>query len=379
MVASSIEAPPDRARRVDAIVVVVAMAVGAAFLVAVVVENNPPRGEVAIQAIVGVVATLALWWRRRWPMAIALLMVPLSFVSAMVQVAGLVAVFTVSVLRRAALAVTAAVAFWLPTLVLHRIDADSVESYLAAVAFSATLAAAAMGWGMFVRARQQLVASLHQRALRAEADQHDRVARARQAERTRIAREMHDVLGHRLSLLSMHAGALEYRPDASPAELAEAAGTVREQARLALGDLRDIVAVLRDDSEEPQRPQPTLDDLPALVAESTTAGMSVDAYFDVPVAPAPTGRHAYRIVQEALTNARRHAPGEVVVLRVEGDEARGLTITTTNRVVGHPSSDCAASGLVGMAERARLVGGRLDHGTTIDGTYRVTAWLPWST
>ncbi len=355
------------------------MAVGAAFLVAVVVENNPPRGEVAIQAIVGVVATLALWWRRRWPMAIALLMVPLSFVSAMVQVAGLVAVFTVSVLRRAALAVTAAVAFWLPTLVLHRIDADSVESYLAAVAFSATLAAAAMGWGMFVRARQQLVASLHQRALRAEADQHDRVARARQAERTRIAREMHDVLGHRLSLLSMHAGALEYRPDASPAELAEAAGTVREQARLALGDLRDIVAVLRDDSEEPQRPQPTLDDLPALVAESTTAGVSVDAYFDVPVAPAPTGRHAYRIVQEALTNARRHAPGEVVVLRVEGDEARGLTITTTNRVVGHPSSDCAASGLVGMAERARLVGGRLDHGTTIDGTYRVTAWLPWST
>ena len=224
----------DRARLVDLGVVAVTLAIGFVFLAAVVAETDPPRDEVVLQAVVGVVATLALWWRRRWPLAVALLMVPLSFLSAMVQIAGLVAVFSVAVWRRAGLAVAAAVAFWLPTLLLHGLESDSDLSYVAAVLFSATLAAAAMGWGMFVRARGELLASLRERAQRAEAEQHERVARAQQAERTRIAREMHDVLGHRLSLLGMHAGALEYRPDASPSELAAAAGTVREQARLAL-------------------------------------------------------------------------------------------------------------------------------------------------
>ena len=145
---------------------------------------------------------------------------------------------------------------------------------------------------------------------------------------------MHDVLGHRLSLLGMHAGALEYRPDASPAELAAAAGTVREQARLALRDLREIVGVLREESDEPTTPQPTLADLPALVAESTTAGLRVDAHLDVIDPPNPTGRHAYRIVQEALTNARRHAPGEVVVLRVEATPAAGSTSRPPTRSSG---------------------------------------------
>ncbi len=369
----------DRSRLIDVVVVAVTLTIGFAFLAVVVAETDPPRDEIVVQAAVGVAATLTLWWRRRWPLAVALLMVPLSFLSSMVQIAGLVAVFTVAVWRPAGVAVAAAVAFWLPTLVLHGIESDADTSYLAAVLFSATLSAAAMGWGMFVRARRQLLASLRERAHRAEAEQHERVSRAQQAERTRIAREMHDVLGHRLSLLGMHAGALEYRPDASPSELAAAAGTVREQARLALRDLREIVGVLRDGSEEPTTPQPTLADLPELVAESTTAGMRVDAHLDVADAPNPTGRHAYRIVQEALTNARRHAPGEVVVLRVEGDATRGITITTTNAVVDGSRDDGAASGLVGMAERARLVGGRLEHGRSGDGRYTLTAWLPWST
>ena len=189
---------------------------------------------------------------------------------------------------------------------------------------------------------------------------------------------MHDVLGHRLSLLSLHAGALEYRPEAPPAELTAAAGTVREQAQLALRDLRAIVGVLREDGAEPTNPQPTLADLPALVAESTMAGMRLDAHLDVAASPNPAGRHAYRIVQEALTNARRHAPGELVELRVAADATRGITITASNPVVDVPPGDHAASGLVGMTERARLVGGRLEHDTS-DGRYTLSAWLPWST
>ena len=98
---------------------------------------------------------------------------------------------------------------------------------------------------MFVRARRQLVVSLRDRAERAEAEQQLRVAQARQLERTRIAREMHDVLAHRISLLSLHAGALEFRPDAPPEEVARAAGVIRASAHAALQDLREVIGVLR--------------------------------------------------------------------------------------------------------------------------------------
>ena len=129
---------------------------------------------------------------------------------------------------------------------------------------------AVLAWGMFVRARRQLIVSLRDRAERAEAEQQLRVAQARQLERTRIAREMHDVLAHRISLLSLHAGALEFRPDAPPEEVARAAGVIRASAHDALQDLREVIGVLRaettGEATHRSRPQPTLADLPALVA-----------------------------------------------------------------------------------------------------------------
>jgi signal transduction histidine kinase len=137
-------------------------------------------------------------------------------------------------------------------------------------------------------------------------------ARARQVERARIAREMHDVLAHRLSLVSMHAGALEYRPDASPHELAQAAGTVRRNAHQALQDLREVLGVLRAADGDSMRPQPTLADVPALVAESRDAGLRISEDYDgveLGTVPSAVGRTAYRIVQEALTNIRKHADG----------------------------------------------------------------------
>ncbi len=100
-------------------------------------------------------------------------------------------------------------------------------------------------WGMFVRARRQLVHSLRERARRAEAEQQLRVEQARHHERERIAREMHDVLAHRISLLSLHAGALEFRPDAPAVEVAKAAGVIRDSAHQALQDLREVIGVLR--------------------------------------------------------------------------------------------------------------------------------------
>ncbi|GAB3595940.1 hypothetical protein GCM10027446_22010 [Angustibacter peucedani] len=259
--------------------------------------------------------------------------------------------------------------------------------------------AALLGWGAWSRARDALVCSLRERAAQAEAEAGRKVAEARAAERTRIAREMHDVLAHRLSLLATYAGALEYRPDASPERLAAAAGVVRTGVSTALDELREVITVLRDDPDdsddsdgveraedaEPSvpRPQPRLVDLPRLVDETRSAGTAVDlldrvAPGDEP--PSVVGRAAYRVVQEALTNARRHAPGEAVRVQVDGRPGEQLVVEVTNPLPpdgASPPSPGSGSGLVGMSERARLVGGTVDHGRTPDGTFRVLARLPW--
>src|SRR3954452_21799398 len=120
---------------------------------------------------------------------------------------------------------------------------------------------------MFMRSRRR---SLGERARHAVVERRLLVEQARTAVRTLIAREMHDVLAHRISLLSMHAGALEFRPDAPPAEIARAAGVVRGSAHQALQDLREVIGVLRDDTADggPERPQPALTSLPELLDES---------------------------------------------------------------------------------------------------------------
>ncbi len=142
--------------------------------------------------------------------------------------------------------------------------------------------------------------------------------------RRRIAREMHDVLAHRLSLLSVHAGALEFNSDASAEDVAEAADVIGASARAALVELRGVIGVLREDVDESLTgpPQPTLADLPALVEESRAAGMRITARIELgDAAPAAAvGRTAYRIAQEGLTNARKHAPGAAVTLTVDAPD-----------------------------------------------------------
>ncbi|HMG63270.1 MAG TPA: histidine kinase, partial [Streptosporangiaceae bacterium] len=166
--------------------------------------------------------------------------------------------------------------------------------------------AAVLGWGQSVQARRALLNSLRERARRAEAEQGHRVAEARVAERARIAAEMHDVLAHRLSLVAMYAGALEYRPDSAPRDLARAAGVVRDGVHQALSELREVIGVLREDD----RPPPALTDIPRLVAESHDAGQQVsldDRMTGADEVPPACGRAAYWVVREGLTNARKHA------------------------------------------------------------------------
>ncbi|MGW5556965.1 sensor histidine kinase [Micromonospora sp. NPDC003944] len=246
--------------------------------------------------------------------------------------------------------------------------------------------AALLGWGTWARARNALLAALRDRARRAEQEQERRVGEARAAERNRIAREMHDVLAHRLSLLAAAAGAMEYRPDAPPERLSAAAGVIRASAHHALDELREVITLLRsDDVESPTDAPPgqTLADLPRLVDEARAAGqqIEVDDPLGSPVeVPATVGRTAYRIVQESLTNARKHAAGQPVRLVLGGAPGAGLSIAVSNPTTPDGgTTGGAGTGLVGLAERAALTGGRVAHHVDAAGRFQLTAWLPWPT
>lgn len=331
--------------------------------------------------LLGVLACLSLWLRRRWPVQLAAVLLGLSAVSEMVGGPSAIALFTVAV--HCSLRVTGVVfALGLATTAVYAwLRPDPNLGFSGYMALTGVLITALVGWGLFIQHRRQLVVSLKERAVRAEAEAHLRAEQAQLRAREDIAREIHDVLGHRLSLLSVHAGALAYRPDAPSQDIARAAEIIRESAHNALQDLREVVGVLRAPVGE-LLPQPTLGDVATLVAESVRAGTAVALRQEVaePV-PDSAGRTVYRIVQECLTNARKHAPGAAVDVRIAGDPDRGLTVEVGN---GTPAAGPAPTvvpgqglGLAGLAERVGLAGGRMEHGATGAGGWRVTAWLPW--
>jgi signal transduction histidine kinase len=242
--------------------------------------------------------------------------------------------------------------------------------------------AALLGWGTWAKARHSLMQALCERAERAEREQERRVAEARQSERTRIAREMHDVLAHRLSLLAAYAGAIEYRPDAPPERLTEAAAVIRGSAHQALDELREVITLLGrdDDADDEAPPGQGLADLPRLVDEARAAGQPVrmDDRLDPADPPPAVGRTAYRVVREALTNARKHAPEQPVTLTLAGGPGAELTIGVCNPTVAVASPvPGGGTGLVGLAERVALAGGGLQHEIGADGEFRLTARLPW--
>ncbi|MER5305687.1 sensor histidine kinase [Streptomyces lasiicapitis] len=349
------------------------------------VENDPSVSEdlAALDHLLGALACAAVWLRRRWPVGFAAAMLAVSLVSNTAGGAALVAYFTLAVHRPwkyAAWFGGAAVALMIP-FYLWRPDPDL--PFPVSVALTSLFTATAIAWGMFVRSRRQLLLALRDRARRAENEAALRAEKAQQLAREAIAREMHDVLAHRLTLLSVHAGALEFRPDAPREEIARAAGVIRESSHEALQDLRQVIGVLRGgDADASGRPQPTLAALDTLVAESREAGMKVVLDLRVPdpeTVPAAVGRTAYRIAQEGLTNARKHAPGAEVTVAVAGVRGEGLTLTVRNPAPPGdvPKVPGSGQGLIGLTERASLAGGRLSHGGGPDGGFTVEAWLPW--
>jgi signal transduction histidine kinase len=367
---------------VDTVFFLVAVAVGLATLY----ESWPDHSTflAVVDIALGTVACLAMWLRRSQPVPVAGFALAASLVSGLAGGAAPLAVFNVA-LRGSLRALPVIFLLSGGSVVMFPLVYPSIGDFWPQVIYGALVMIVAIGWGLFTRARRELITSLQTRAEQLEAEQRLRITQSREAERRRIAREMHDVLAHRISLLSVHAGALEFRRDASNEEVAEAAGVIRANAQSALEELREVIGVLREDIDEsiPQPPQPTMGLIPTLIEESRAAGMNIRFIDDVTRGdsiPDALGRTAYRIVQEGLTNARKHASAAAVDVTLVAGPPLVVEILS-RRVVGVARNDQlqgTGTGLIGLAERVALAGGELQHGPDDNGDFVLRAKLPWT-
>jgi signal transduction histidine kinase len=337
-----------------------------------------------VEILFGLASYVLVVRRRRAPVTIALVVAGLSTFSGIAAGPATLAAVSVATRRVAwSVVVVGLVNFVAATTYTFYAPIELRDPWWVTVLITAVVNAAMMGWGLYIGSRRELIWTLRQRAARAEAEQELRVSQARGTERERIAREMHDVLAHRITQVSMHSGALAFRDDLAADELREGLTQIQGKANEALHELRGVLGVLRDASGQPvDQPQPRFVDIGEMVAEARSSGMHVtyDERVDQDGEPVPeaAGRTIYRIVQEGLTNASKHAPGAHVAVEVTGEPEGGLEVTVRNpvgfRASGAPG---AGLGLVGLAERAELRGGRLEHGRE-GPLFVLRGWIPWT-
>ncbi len=344
-----------------------------------------------LDLLMGVVAIAVYPLRRRKPLLVVGCIVALSAVSSLAAPAALFGMISLATRRRRGEIMVIATLF-LASVILNVtiFPFDDFLPWWGLLLFASVLGAVPIFIGLYIGGRRQLLEVLQDRAQQAEREYASDIDGARMAERTRIAREMHDALAHRLSLVSLHAGVLEYRSDLSPGDVRATASVVRENAHLAARDLRDVLGVLREsdgtDTTDTTRPPPSmLDALGLLVQDSRRAGSPTVLTIGDSVAsvmetlPAPTRLHVQRVVQEALTNARKHAPGKPTEVHLGGAAGDRLWVTVTNPLPGsHPGSMQSGFGLTGLRERARIAGGELVAGQR-GGSFVLQAWFPWQT
>jgi signal transduction histidine kinase len=343
------------------------------------------HGLVVVDLALGLTAYVLVWWRRRWPMGIATTITLFGFLSATASGPGVLAAVSLATRRRwwqlAAIGLMNLAASWTYSVIVPTTDHGPwwVELLVVVV-----ITVAILGWGAYIGSRRELMWTLKNRAERAEAEQELRSTQARANERARIAREMHDVLAHRISQVSMHASALAFRTDLDAEQMRASATIIQDTAHQALVDLRSVLGVLRDpESGLPlEPPQPTYADLASLVEAVRSAGLKV-SYDDrlgasATELPDVIGRTVYRIVQEGMTNAAKHAPGTALRIVVSGSPEDGVTVELRNPLGLRPGSTPRSGlGLVGLTERAELRGGRLE-GRREDGAWVLRGWIPWA-
>jgi signal transduction histidine kinase len=330
----------------------------------------------------GAASYVLVFFRRRWPVTIAVLLNVLSLGSGIASGPAVLATVSVATRRRwREMALAGSTGFACAQLFMVLQPGSSKDPFWLNLTVNVVATGAILGWGMYLGSRRELLWTLRHRAERAEAEQELRVDQARANERSRIAREMHDVLAHRISQVSMHAGALAFREDLTPDEVRVSAGVIREKAHEALTDLRGVLGVLRGADGEPAlAPQPTYADLDELVGEARESGLAIDYRDQVSTpdaVPEAAGRTVYRIVQEGITNARKHAPGALLSIELAGSPELGLDVTMRNPLGFGTAVPGAGLGLVGLSERAELRGGRLGHHRDRD-SFVLHGWIPWA-
>ncbi|MFD4230256.1 sensor histidine kinase [Streptomyces sp. NPDC058545] len=367
-------------RRVDALVTVAVMALG-------VVDSwvKPSSGLLTglptpvIAAASGAVGA-TLWWRRSRPDLVAAVVI-VAYVVTFTPVALAVAMYTIGTVHRRPRILAAYTAAGFAAGILG-LRGGLPDAGVREAAYSLALILGPLAVGYVVAVRRDLTAATQARVADLEREHLVLDERARAQERAAIAREMHDVVGHRVSNMVLAAGALQVGPAAGHPDVVRTAELIRSDGRQALEELREILGVLSVGHPvhwAPTAPQPDIAQLPGIVAHATERGQSVQLEVNghPETLSAPVQRAVHRIVQESLTNAAKHAPGARV--RVEVDcRSDGVHVSVGNGApAGRPTADLPSGGhgLVGLAERVELLGGTLTAGPHGDG-FLVSAFIP---
>lgn len=332
----------------------------------------------------GLLCFALMFLRRRYPVRIAVFTALAGAFSTAAGGPATLALVSLATRRRWREIVPVATISLASSMWINHLDPTPRDGWIVTSTAIAASIGVIVGWGLYIGSRRELIATLRVRADRAESEQSRRVEQARTAERGRIAREMHDVLAHRISLVSMHAGALTFRTDLTPEEIRKTAEIIQENSHQAMTELREVLGVLRDGPGDaaPELPQPAANDIPSLIAEARGSGMKIDYTNGAELAwlPDTAGRSLYRIVQEGLTNVRKHAPDTSITVRLSGGRGEGLSIDIRNPLrIGDARANAPESGLglLGLSERTALVGGRFSHHITTERVFVLQAWLPW--
>ena len=364
------------------------LGVGLAEVVLTQNDHNGPKGPMWFDILAMVALIVPLAFRRRWPFyaptATGVVCAAASFVDdrfvpngLITTLVGLTAFVCFGLVRDRTLA-TAGLAFGIVVIaVVQRNDPQgSVGNFLATTIFLG------IGWGVgFFLSRKHFEAEdAKERAVKAERERVERARLAVADERTRIARELHDIVGHSVSVMTVQASAARLLLKPHQEKEREALMVVEQTGREALAEMRKMVGVLRRPEEAPAlAPQPSLEHLDRLIAHTGESGLPVELKIEGRPEPLPPGVDltAYRLVQEALTNAVKHAnAGHADVLVRYGDGY--VEVTVTDDGTGDGGGDSGGHGLVGMRERVAVYGGELEAGPQAAGGYKLRARWPIS-
>ena len=363
----------------------VALVVGIAIRVATEEDSRPPD---VLAHLLGLAVAVPVLFRRRWPVvalaastAIVLAYHASDYPAIAPPVPLGVVLYTAAASGHLRAAVLIVVSLYSFGTLARLAEQESALELFSDTVRDIALVGALLFLGDAVRSRRGWAAEVRERLRRAEFEREQEAQRRVAEERLRIARELHDVIAHTVSVITVQAGLAADVLDDRPDQARSALSTIRAAGREALNELKATVGVLRAGGEaaddSPHAPAPGLDQLPTLIEVATVNGLRVELDVDgeVRMLPGSVGLTAYRIVQESLTNVVRHAEATAVTvsLRYELD-ALELAITDDGR--GGDGVETAGHGVTGMRERVAALGGVLEAGPARQGGFRVACRLP---